>query len=52
MNTLLARTIQDAQSFHYYEYQRVIVGLTDDQLTEELVQIGKKTALRNLHVMV
>ena len=50
MNTLLARTIQDVQSFHYYEYQRVIVGLTDDQLTEELVQVGKKTPLRNLHV--
>ena len=50
LSTLLARTIQDMQTFHYYEHQRVIVGLTDDQLTEELVQLGKKTALRNLHV--
>ena len=50
MNQLLARSMQDAQTNHFYERQRVVFGLTEDELTEDLIQVGKKTALRHLHV--
>ena len=50
MNSLLARSVRDIQSHHCYERKRVIRGCTEDELTEELVQVGKETALRHLHI--
>ena len=50
ISTLLARSIQDVQNFHYYEYQRVVVGFSEEQLTEELIQKGTTTTLRHLHI--
>ena len=50
MHQLLARSIWDIQTFEYYEHNRVIVGLSEEQLTEDLPETKKKAKLRHLHI--